>query len=270
MPPEPIGPLELADLARRLGSALGSAERVGWGDSRATHRLRLADGRILAARRFEREDSGDRVERIGRIMTRLAEAGLPVPPPTIVRMPSVWWLVTAWVEGETGASWLGEPDRARHLAARMGRLVRRLRDVDLEGVDSRNEIAKDPKAPDERQRIAFVHGDYAPVNVIVDADGEIGGLLDFEHAGSGPALLDVAWWGWVVRHHHPEAWTAAWPEFLEAAGLEPGHLEAQLHELVLRTLADRAASSGSAEARGRWQERLSAARAWNVPDDQAT
>ena len=102
------------------------------------------------------------------------------------------------------------------------------------------------------------------------ADGEIAALLDFEHAGAGPALLDVAWWGWVVRHHHPDAWTAAWPTFLAAAGLEPGRVEARLHELVLRTLADRAAGCRDAAARGRWQDRLTAARTWTVPGRQAT
>lgn len=272
MPPEPTAPTELDDVAMSLGSRLLSAELVGWGDSRATHRLALADGRTLAARRFAGEDSRARVDRIGGLMTRVAAAGLPVLGPTIVEMPGASWLVTAWVRGETGADWLGDPDRARHLAAGMGRLARRIRDleIDVEGRHAPDGMTEVRQARDELQQIAFVHGDFAPVNVIMGMDGEIGALLDFEHAGPGPALLDVAWWGWVVRHHHPEAWAAAWPTFLEAAGLEVGRVDARLHELVLRALADRAASAGSPEARGRWQQRLSVARAWRVPDVQAT
>ncbi len=270
MPREPHRQTELDEIAERLGARLLVAQPVGWGDARATHRLSLADGRSFAARRFAGSESRARVERIGRLMTRLAGAGLPVPSPTTIETAGGPWLLTAWVDGEAGASWLGDHDRARHLADRMGRLARRLRAVDLAGLDLCEASAADPRPPDDLERTAFVHGDFAPVNVVIGPDGEIAALLDFEYAGAGPALLDVAWWGWVVRHHHPEAWTAAWPTFLAAAALEPGRVEARLHELVLRTLADRAAASGDSTERGPWQERLSAARAWRVPGRQAT
>ena len=262
--------MELSHLAERLGATLRAAEPIGWGDARATHRLSLADGRRFAARRFAGDEPYAHVERIGRLMTRLAQAGLPVPSPTIVDARGGPWLLTEWVEGETGAAWLDDPDRARHLADRMGRLASRLRTVDLAIVELADRLVADPVDARMTEPVAFVHGDFAPVNVVMRPDGEIGALLDFEHAGAGPALLDVAWWGWVVRHHHPDAWTAAWPTFLVAAGLETGHLEPRLHRLVLRTLADRAADSQGADERGRWQQRLSTARTWNVPGDQAT
>ncbi len=263
------GQSELDDVAERLGARLLAAEPVGWGDARATHRLSLADGRTFAARRLAGGDSGARGRRIVGIMARLAEAGLPVPSPTVVETGSGPWLVTRWIDGETGAHWLDDPDRARRLAERMGRLASRLRAFDLDGdvIESRGQRSRGAKPP---EHAAFVHGDFAPVNVIVDADGEIAALLDFEHATQGPALLDVAWWGWVVRHHHPEAWTAAWPTFLGAAGLEPGPIEARLHELVLGTLARRAATAEGADGRRRWLDRLTAARAWTVPGGQAT
>ena len=262
--------MELNHVAEQLGARLLAADPIGWGDARATHRLTLADGRRFAARRFGGPESHARVERIGRVMTRLAQAGLPVPAPTGVDAAGGAWLLTAWVEGETGATWLGDPDRARHLADRMGRLAHRLRTMGLASVDLDDRSAADPEDADVTVRVAFIHGDFAPINVIMRRDGEIGALVDFEHAGAGPALLDVAWWGWVVRHHHPEVWTAVWPTFLSAAGLEPGHLEPRLHELVLQTLADRAAGSDDAEARRQWQQRLSAARAWSLPGAQAT
>lgn len=208
-------------------------------------------------------------------MTRLAQAGLPVRTPTSVQTSRGPWLLTPWIEGETGATWLGDPARARLLADRMGRLASRLRNVELDAVpsDGRRVAGRrpvDPRSPDIPEETAFVHGDFAPINVVMGQDGEIRALLDFEHAGAGPPLLDIAWWGWVVRHHHPEAWTTAWPRFLRAAGLEPGDIEERLHELVLQTLADRAAASHDPEERERWQERLSSARAWREPGDQAT
>lgn len=270
----PVARKELDDVALRLGSPLRMAELIRWGDARATYRLSLADGRSYAARRFGMGTAA-RAQRIGLIMTRLGQAGLPVPTPTFVETSGSSWLLTPWIEGETGASWLGDAARAGLLAERMGRLASRLRDVELDAIPSdgrrvADSRALDPRAPDTREETAFVHGDFAPINVVIGADGEIGALLDFEHAGAGPPLLDVAWWGWVVRHHHPEAWTTAWPTFLAAAGLERGETEAHLHELVLQTLAHRAAASHDAEERERWQERLSTARAWREPDDQAT
>ena len=54
MPPGPPGRTELDEVAKRLDLPLRTAELVGWGDARATHRLSLADGRSYAARRFER------------------------------------------------------------------------------------------------------------------------------------------------------------------------------------------------------------------------
>jgi aminoglycoside phosphotransferase (APT) family kinase protein len=258
-------------VADSLGARLMAAEPVGWGDARATHRLSLSDGRSVAVRRLRGSGAHARAERIAGLMARLAEAGLPVPPPTIIETAGGPWLVTTWVAGDTGASWLDTPDRARQLGDRMGRLARRLRTVAVD--DGRLERrAGNPDDLDARRLdpLVFVHGDFAPVNVVVDPDGEIAALLDFEHAGTGPPLLDVAWWGWVVRHHHPGAWTAAWPAFLEAAGLEPGQTEAELHELVLRTLAQRADEAGDAEARRRWLDRLAVARRRTVAGGQAT
>ncbi len=270
MPFEPAGPAELDDVAERLGSRLRAAEPVGWGTARATHRLSLADGRSFAARRFAGPGRGADAERVGRIMARLGRAGLPVPTPTVVETPEGPWLLTPWIEGETGATWLGDADRARHLAERMGRLASRLRSVELDADPLEGHRGTDRRPGATLGARAFVHGDFAPINVIIGADGEIGALLDFEHAGEGPALLDVAWWGWVVRHHHPEGWAAAWPTFLAAAGLEPGDVDVRLHALALKTLADRVAASRDRAEGERWRQRLATARTWAVPGDQAT
>jgi aminoglycoside phosphotransferase (APT) family kinase protein len=260
---ERVDQTAFSELAERLGAGIRTAEPMGWGDARSTYRLSLADGRRLAARWFAGSDAHARVERIGQLMTSLADADLPVPWSAIIETPVGAWLLTAWVDGETGATWLGDPARARHLAERMGRLASRLRAVDPAIVAPGTRRVAELGDSRTSESTALVHGDFAPVNVVMRADGEVGALLDFEHAGTGPALLDVAWWGWVVRHHHPEAWAAAWPTFLAAAGVEPGHVvEAQLRELVLKTLADRVAAARDRDERRRWLQRLSTARSW--------
>ena len=263
------GPVsDLQAVAKGLGASLGAAEPVGPGDARATHRLTLADGRSFAARQFSTSVQRERIEQIASLMTRLGALGLPVPTPTVVETGGHGWLVTPWIDGETGSEWLADPDRARHLADQMGRLARRVRGIHLDALGLQ-ERSPHVDGADTTAPIAFVHGDFAPINVVMDPGGEIRALLDFEDAGVGPELLDVAWWSWVVRHHHPEAWTAAWPTFLRAAGLEPG-LADQLHALALRALAERAAAADDPVRRRRWRERLRAAQAWTVPCGQAT
>jgi aminoglycoside phosphotransferase (APT) family kinase protein len=117
-------------------------------------------------------------------------------------------------------------------------------------------------AADEDRRSGFVHGDFAPINVLVDAAGEIVALLDLEHARTGPRGVDVAWWGWVVRHHHPVAWAAAWRPLCTAAGMDPDADAARLHAQMLAWLLDRAGTALDPIARSRWIERLAAAAAW--------
>jgi aminoglycoside phosphotransferase (APT) family kinase protein len=217
-----------------------------------------------------------------------------VSTPSLVESEDAIWLVAPWIDGETGAAWLGDPERARHLARRMGRLAHDLRGVDAGALDldtndatsgavlararASMAIARDTlDAPGQAALEdalgwldarpagprAFVHGDFAPVNVILDPAGEIVALLDFEHARIGPALLDVAWWGWVVRHHHPEAWSAAWTTFLTAAGVEPGPtIDREIRSLQVLRLLESVVAADDATTRSTWLGRLSEAVAW--------
>ena len=256
---------ELAEVVGRVGARLVTAEPAGWGDAGATYRIDLADGRSMAARRIAGEGSAARADAMRRHMVWLGAGGVPVLTARTVDMNDASWLLTPWVDGAPGSTWLDDPQRARHLARQMGELAARIRELrpvetDLEALGWPDKPGASDAAPP-----SIVHGDFAPINVIVDPDGEIIALLDFEHAGPGPALLDVAWWGWVVRHHHPDAWEVAWPTFLVAAGLARGPIEFQLHELALQALDDRAAAAGDAETRCRWLDRRSAAERWSVP-----
>jgi aminoglycoside phosphotransferase (APT) family kinase protein len=291
---------DLAAVAASLGSPLVAASTVGWGDAHATLRLLLGDGRAFAVRRLPGPD-GSQARRIESTMTRFAAAGLPTADAVLTDTAEATWLAVPWIDGLTGAAWLDEPDRACRLADRMGHLVRRIARIDPLDVRAiePHALQEDPAAgierwmatpadlaPAVRDGVAWAirrrreadqapptvaHGDYAPINVIVDAEGEITALLDFEHVTLGPPNTDVAWWGWVVRHHHPEAWAAAWPTFRSAAGVEPDVPDADLQALALFELARRAATAADAETRVRWLARLTEAAAWRGSSgDQAT
>ena len=100
------------------------------------------------------------------------------------------------------------------------------------------------------------HGDFAPINVIVEPTGSLV-LLDLDDVLAGPRVLDVAWWGWVLRHHHPEVWSRTWPSFVVAAGLEPGpRLDEVARATAALRLVERAATSPTHETRQRWLGRL--------------
>ena len=206
-----------------------------WGDANATWRLHLADGRDLVGRRFADGVAVD-PQRVAANMTLAAGSGIPVPDARLVTVAGTPWLVTNHVDGAVGAAWLDTPARARTLAAAMAGLRRRLLEIDASGAtglttpravdrpppgSSASEALQAAELALSERRLegVFVHGDFAPINVIVDTEGGIRALLDFEHAHLGDPLEDVAWWCWVVRHHHPDAWHAAWPTFCTAAGV---------------------------------------------------
>jgi aminoglycoside phosphotransferase (APT) family kinase protein len=285
--------LELESLARSLGSRLAEWVRPGTGDAGATFRVGLVDGRTLAGRRISGPTARTSAERLAASMRRVRAAGLPVPEPRVHASGDVTWLCTEWVVGDSGAAWLDTPARARHLASRMGAMVASLRLVDTGGLD----LAGRPGATDSRadslcrhlaslddavsptgrsaiqEAIAILgrrtptgavlsHGDFAPINVIVDTAGEIRAILDWEHAAIASPLDDVAWWGWIVRHHHPVSWLEAWPTMCEESRIEVDHDAPIMRMLAMATLIERAATSGDASDRARWIQHLEEAAAW--------
>ena len=271
---------ELHALADRLGTSLDEATRTPWGDANATWRLRLADGRDLVGRRFASGHAAD-PQRVAATMTLAAESGIPVPDARLITIDGTPWLVTNRVDGAVGAAWLDAPARARTLAAAMAGLRRRLLEIGPsgaaglappQGLDRPPPGSATAKALEAAESVlserrlegVFVHGDFAPINVIVDTEGGIRALLDFEHAHLGDPLEDVAWWCWVVRHHHPDAWHAAWPTFCAAASVDSVDDGSTIHALVIRTLARRAGAARDAQARDRWLGHLSEAAAWRL------
>lgn len=69
----------------------------------------------------------------------------------------------------------------------------------------------------------LLHGDYRPENLLFDGL-ELVGVIDWEAAKRGPAVLDFAWWDWATRQ-------AEVP--IESQDLIPGYLE--IHSLELST-----------------------------------
>ena len=119
-------------------------------------------------------------------------------------------------------------------------------------------IARAGAAFADRPRV-LAHGDFAPINAIVEGRAVVG-LVDWEHACLADPLLDVATWGWAVWNHHRTVWSAAWPAFLETAGLELDQATAERVRIIvaLRLLA-MAASPGIARdavRRREWIGRL--------------
>lgn len=119
-------------------------------------------------------------------------------------------------------------------------------------------IARVEAAFADRPRV-LAHGDFAPINAIARGRTVVG-IVDWEHACLADPLHDVATWGWAVWHHHRGVWGAAWPAFLETAGLELDQATAERLRIIvaLRLLAAAAspAVAGDAEGRRLWIGRL--------------
>jgi aminoglycoside phosphotransferase (APT) family kinase protein len=120
-------------------------------------------------------------------------------------------------------------------------------------------VAVERTFDDHGGRPLLRHGDFAPINVVVEPGGQAV-LLDFEHARATPLPIDAAWWAWVVDHHHPAAWRRVGGSFLAAAGCAGDvitrRLLADVALLLLLERAAAAAGESDAEGTGRWLDRL--------------
>ena len=269
---------ELLALSARLGTSLSEASRMPWGDANGTWWLRLDDGRDLVGRRFGPASAAD-AERQAAIMHAVCGAGIPAPEVRLIEIEGTRWLVSNHVEGAVGATWLDTSDRARALATAMGTLRVRLLEIDRSAahqtstpptVDRPAAGAVAGRAYEAAESIlrernvedVLVHGDFAPINVILDGEGAVRALLDWEHTHLGDPLEDAAWWCWVVRHHHPDAWRAAWPIFCAAAGVDQVVDGPTIHALMLRELGRRATAAEEVQVRDRWLVHMAEAAGW--------
>jgi aminoglycoside phosphotransferase (APT) family kinase protein len=290
LPPQ-TSPDDLQALSLLIGAPVVATERCGWGFENRTDALTLADGRRLVLQRIANRALAPHKLRLARTLpSRLAAVGLRVPrllaadaaadPPYAIR---------EFLPGQPGAALLDSDAGARRLAVEMGALLPGLAEVATDGLalpdgwttpqlerQARQQLERCGPLLDARSRDAlaatidavavrfagraarFAHGDFCPVNVLV-ADGRVVALLDVEFARLADPLFDAAWWGWVVRYHHPGCWAAAWPALLGAAGITQdgptlGRIQA-LQRLRCLELLDQAREPNPASA-AMWAARL--------------
>lgn len=286
-----VDPAEQVALAGLVGAPIAAIEPLRWGFTHQTRLVTLEDGRRLAVKRLTGPGATQEVNRAAAIAPRLAAAGIPTP--TVFRFDAGGappTLVTAFVEGAVGADWLDTPERAALLAHAMGGLVQRLADVDSVGLpapetwsspdrltraarswlaslrstmDGATAIALEQAIDAVPQshagvRFGFAHGDFVPVNALLDTTGALSALLDLGSWRIAHPWFDAAWWGWVVRFHHPDAWAAAWPVFLGAAGI-PDDLATSATIATLQRLRALELATGNPD----WLERLKATADWS-------
>jgi aminoglycoside phosphotransferase (APT) family kinase protein len=232
---------------------VSAVSRLGWGFRNESWKVELADGQRLAVTRMARAEAAASVVSLTRLVRpRLAAAGVPVPavlqlgskvPPGI--------LVTDFVEGTPGAELFDEREGPAVVGSVLGSTWRKLANVDPSGLalpvianppaggrpstaaalgraeqwltrSERRQLSAQIRAASDLlagREPGFVHGDLAPVNVVI-RDRTLAALLDFESVRLADPLLDAAWFYWIVAFHHPAQEAAAWRAFVTASGLD--------------------------------------------------
>jgi aminoglycoside phosphotransferase (APT) family kinase protein len=226
---------------------------LGWGFQNETWKVELADGRPLAVTRIDRAEAAAAVLSLTRLVRpRLVAAGVPVP--AVVELGSTvppGILVTDFVEGTPGAELFDEREGPAVVGSVLGSTWRKLADVDPSGLalpvianppaggrsstaaalahagqwltrSERRQLSAEIRAASDLlagREPGFVHGDLAPVNVVI-RDRTLAALLDLESVRLADPLLDAAWFDWIVAYHHPAHEAAAWRAFVTASGLD--------------------------------------------------
>jgi len=312
---------ELAELTAIVGAPVVAAERCGWGFENHTTIATLADGRRVVVQRLASRPLASQKLYLGATLPpRLAAAGIRAPRQLAADPNAIPpYAVREYLPGEPGATRMGTVEGALQIARAMGALLPRLATVSTTDIELSASWA-DPVSLAEQSRwrmarcrglldapivaaleatiaelptrfagrtATFAHGDFCPVNVLLDEAGGLGletseqrqasslkspapaiaGLLDLEFARIADPLFDAAWWGWVVRYHHPTRWVAAWPHLLAAAGITPGRdtmarVQA-LQRLRCLEMVDYHAHERTPEATAMWVERLGVTVGWD-------
>ena len=251
----------------------------------AAHKIRLAQA------------LPERLAEVGLRAPRMLHANANTEPPFMVR---------EFFEGEMGAVLLRDDAGAIRLAEAMGALLPVLTQVDHQGLGLHTgwanpaRLAAQAHSQLQRRRGlldsaqgavlehiigqvealfagrpgVFAHGDFCPVNVIIappdntqrTTNNKQLTIIDTEFARIADPLFDAAWWGWVVRYHHPERWAAAFPRLLAAAGIDDDQTTrtriAAIQRLRLLEALDYNAAL-SADRGAAWAARLVAMLEWD-------
>ncbi|WP_051807224.1 phosphotransferase [Actinoplanes subtropicus] len=197
------------------------------------------DAGVFAVKRL-RDRTPDEVRVVNELLPRLAGEGFPVPTPRgdPVRIGGDWYTATAWLDGvhpenATLREDLGDLVGRLHvaLATLCPPAPRRLPDVPenpfksikklavyagrppaddfdrcaAEEIEWRREmlaeLADQRPADAELAPCGWTHGDLQPFNLLVDADGRVSGILDWDRLGVRPYGLEVVRTATIMYGH---------------------------------------------------------------------
>src|SRR5262245_60225405 len=338
---------ELQALSTIVDAPVVAFERAGWGVENRTDIVTLADGRTLVIQRLTRRAHALRSLRLAQILPdRLAPLDIRLPRQLAANAAAdPPYSVREHLSGTTASAFMGDTASAALVASAMGALLPRLQQASTTGLQlpsswanasrleqqalrqlnrcrdlfdeaTRRELATTIDEVHGRftgRRASFAHGDFCPVNALVETTDErpptadnqppttererehketrrqgdneqptindtqyairntqstrlyVVGLLDVDYARVADPLFDAAWWGWVVRYHHPEYWVVAWPELLRAAGITLdqdtlGRVRVLQRLRCLEAVDD--ARRAGVDAAAMWARRLNETLAW--------
>jgi aminoglycoside phosphotransferase (APT) family kinase protein len=277
-------------IARALAQPVSDATRAVWGFTNRTDMVTLEGGERLILQRYQRRSDAEYRLRVMRgLSTAAAEADIPVPTVREANLeddpPWVSYEALPGVPvadaGEVGVGGARFPEMART----MGQLLAKFRRLPTSGIEIDDRWAHPERlavaAAEWAEQIAITdadryldgvaelfagrpvvlaHGDFAPVNVLIDGD-VVTGLLDFEATRLADPLFDVAWWAWSVSFAPTGVLDAAWPAFLDGAGIDANEprLADRIRMLqVLRMLELLATGTLSPDVAGIVRDRLQA------------
>lgn len=237
-----------------MARSVRDSAHARWGFTNRTDVVTLSDGdRVVVQRYRRRRDAEHRLRVMRALATPAADAKIPIPrireshldadPPWVMfeALPGV----PVPGAGDRGIDDPGFPAVARA----MGEMLASFRQLPTAGL-TLDDLWADPirlatraagwfdevdelNAHQHRtglrlleqiptvfagRPVVLAHGDFAPVNVLTDGES-LTGLIDFESTRLADPLFDVAWWAWAVSFSVGVS-DAAWPAFLEGAGVD--------------------------------------------------
>jgi aminoglycoside phosphotransferase (APT) family kinase protein len=179
--------LDVADV-RGIAPALGGLDTEIW-------RIEHGDDLVSALRIF-REVQGLNAA-FERIAIAAASEAIVVPE---LRASGTWYgrpvSLIAWCSGVTlGAALVASPARSWELGELLGQTQARLHQLPapagLDDFGERWSRWSGTTAPEDARGEKLLHGDFHPMNVLID-DGTVSGVIDWTNAGSGDSWLDAA------------------------------------------------------------------------------
>jgi aminoglycoside phosphotransferase (APT) family kinase protein len=237
-------------IERALARPVSEVTHATWGFTNRTDIVTLDSGERVVVQRYRRRADAEYRLRVTRgLRESTAGAGIRLPQVREFNLDDdPAWVVYEMLPGvpvpEAGEAGPGGA-RFPQLARAMGELLaafRRLPYAGLEldeswanperlassaanwadqvGIEGADQCIAEIPGLFAGRPVVLAHGDFAPVNVLTDGTA-VTGLLDFEAVRLADPLFDAAWWAWSVSFASADVLDAAWPAFLDAAGIDP-------------------------------------------------